>query len=664
MRITVRLVALGFGVVLEACGGDDAPRGSALGPDGGAGGGGSVVSIGAGCEPDGLARDGRSRAHSEGSEAAPVEVPFDRLPFAGGVRNSEGPSFYRITGLDTGARYVVDVQQGFNIGYTRLFQLGFSGVPICEQDWTRRVGCLAVVQGTSLDLMMDPIDSDRDGECFTFAATLDSPAGAFEGATDDLMTLRYGTTDLPHRGIVDHERSYYRISQLSAGRRYRVVLSGRDDAVELVVGKEDPEGGIINAGCLLEADPSTGDVDRFCTVVAEADTLGAEIWHYGSVVSSKYLLSVYEDLESEGSAGAPVVIPYAGGVTYRGQVARATGTLEPGRSYYEVTGVTPGQQYLVGTTEAAAARALVHEDRTFATAVACGNTPLVGPQAACIVAARSASLFVGVQGHGEHFSRFTLSVHAAPSDEGTSAAPLPLAYPGAFPYSGEVDWNSEYLVSALPSGLLTVTLAARDGPAGLSAWPADAGGILCMVGDAFPRCTLRASAAGELRMRVNGPAHFDIDIAPAPFLTSQHTSVPAGGTPIPNGDSMGITDDLDVTSASVGAIERLTVELFIEHGRPVEVEAFLVGPNGREVKLVQKAGGPYEGVVVDDYALGDYDGRLEPLSFTQRPVDPLHAFEGTDPVGTWSLRVVDNEDPNIQGNDGVLLGWGLSFEPR
>ena len=91
------------------------------------------------------------------------------------------------------------------------------------------------------------------------------------------------------------------------------------------------------------------------------------------------------------------------------------------------------------------------------------------------------------------------------------------------------------------------------------------------------------------------------------------------------------------------------------------MEALLIAPNGTMVKLAAKDGGPYEGVQYSDYALESFTGLISDASFSRRPDQPLHALEGMDANGTWTLLVVDDENPNIQNNDGELLGWGVSF---
>jgi subtilisin-like proprotein convertase family protein len=259
-----------------------------------------------------------------------------------------------------------------------------------------------------------------------------------------------------------------------------------------------------------------------------------------------------------------------------------------------------------------------------------------------------------------HSRRFVLNMHDKPTNQGEYQAPLSLSYPGDFPYAGEASSGSEYLVSGLPAGPLLVSLSLGDGPVSFEAWQADGDTIDCASSPGFPRCTLEASPSGGMRVRVNGPGHFELAIDPAPLLISDFTR-DNGGVPIPNADPNGLSDELLVEGSPITSIEAVTVELFIRHGIPAELEAFLVAPDGTEVLVAGKDGGPYEGRYFQDYELESFSGWLRDAAFTVRPTEPLHALEGLDANGTWTLRVVDDENPNIQGNTGELYGWGLTF---
>lgn len=597
-------------------------------------------------------------AHSEGSKDAPLVVAFDDTPYLGGLRYRDGPSYYRVTGLDVGARYALGLSGAFRVDLG-VFQAGFSGTTACSVQFEGEPECTAVAQGDSLDVAVFPVSVRDEGECFTMEVGLDSPRGAFEGAPDDLFTLRYGTPDLPHRGIVDHDRSYYRISELTAGNRYTVYMTGRDDDAQLIVGPEDPDGGVVNSQCLVGETNENSPAELSCTFEADSDTVGLEIWHYGSITSSKYVLSAFEEPASEGAVQAPVVLSYDGGLEYDGQVAHRTGDLEWGTSYYEVEGVTAGETYLASLTDAAGLKVSVYEDSGYETAATC-DTQASSVGLDCALTASGSSLFVAVQSYSERSRRFRLNVHQLPGDEGDSSAPLALAYPEDFPYSGQVSWSSEYLVSGLPSGPLAVSLASTDGPVGFSAWAADSSTLDCSGAAGKPLCTLEGSAAGQMRLRASGIGHFDLEIAKAPLLFSQHTSASAA-TAIPNGDAAGLSSDLEVRTSPVTSLFAVTVELFVRHGRPSELEAYLMAPDGSEVKLANKGGSSYEGVRFEDYALDEFSGLISDAASARRPAEPLHALEGMDANGTWTLRLVDDEVPNIQDNDGELLGWGLSF---
>ncbi len=326
-------------------------------------------------------------------------------------------------------------------------------------------------------------------------------------------------------------------------------------------------------------------------------------------------------------------------------------------SYYQVTGLTAGEAYLVGLSDAAGVIVGAFANAAFTTPVMCTNFQTMQ---GCDLVSPGTSLYLRVGSYSVHSRRLVLNVHGRPLNQGEYQAPLELSYPDDFPYSGEAAFGSEYLITSVPMGPHLVSLAEVDAAVSFEAWAADGDTIDCESGPGFPRCTLEASAAGGIRLRVNGPGHFELSVNPAPVLISDFTR-DTGVAPIPNADVGGLSDELVVDGSPVTSITALRVELFVRHGIPAELEIFLVAPDGTEVLVAGKDGGPYEGRYFDDYELESFDGWWRDAAFTVRPTQPLHAFEGLDANGTWTIRVVDDENPNIQGNVGELYGWGMTF---
>ena len=632
-----------------ACGGNQAgmDRGDA-GVDGGDGG--PVVAV---C-PD------TSKLHSEGSASEPVSFTLASQSVVGQVRPEDGPSYYRVTELQVGARYKVQFT-GSVWGEFDLFQ-SFSGMALCDKQtlFEDQLTCYVVPQQPTADIRISPVRGTSPA-CFGLAVAFDSPPEAFEGAPDGPLDLAFGTPDLPHRGIVDHYRSFYRITQLTPGKRYTVWMTGLEDDVDLFAGSLVLQEDRVSQTCVRGHSSGINLDDEWCTFVATRDYVDVEATdYYGGTISSKFVLSAFEDVDSEGSPAAPVVLAYVGGVTYPGHVGPQINVSDPpAKSYYQITGLTPGANYLIALTDSGGGTPWLYSDAAFSTTISC-----VGAHS-CELVAPGSSIYLVVPSWVDRSRQFTLHVSAATVNQGSFTQPLALNY-SAFPYTGQSKNRSEYLVSGLPPGPLRVTLSPLDAPLGVGAY-SPAGGLIYGGDFRFPRGTVAASSAGELRVLVDDAGRFALDLRPASGLQSQYARV-SGSRVIPDGDANGLSDTLTVSGSSITAISRMTVEVYVRHGQPQELAFVLVSPAGTEVQLVKKgttdpSGAPerYEGVIYDDFALAREAGFLGEGSFTRRPKRPLHLVTGEAANGTWTLRVTDAVVANLGDDAGELIGWGLSF---
>ncbi|MEZ4224579.1 MAG: proprotein convertase P-domain-containing protein [Polyangiaceae bacterium] len=616
--------------------------------NGGAGAGGTVDggTVGRGCaDPD--------RPQSEGSQSSPVAVSTGALPFTGGIKADQGPSYYRMSGLKPGSRYVISVNSGSSVRL-KVFQEGSPGTPTCHaKEADDALSCRIVPKAGSIDIHIEPW---ADQTCFQLDATLDSPQGAFEGATDALLTLRFGTPDLPHRGIVDHDRSYYRLTELAPNRRYTVWLTGLEQDLTLLAGTEDPlEGVVANCQDWNEVIPGT----RSCTFVPTGPSYGVSVLTSGSATSSRYVLNATEEFESEGTS-APKVLPFGGGLKYDGQVSPRVDTNTPGTSEYQVTGLVPGARYLAALRHSFGLTLRAASDAGFAPPLDC-NT-LGSAKDYCNFAATTSSTVFSVSSYDAHARRFTLHVQPEPSNQGTFGSPMPVSA-SSFPFQGTALGTSEYLISSVSPGLQQITLLDTTGRTTFAAWPASAQSFNCSAGGTFfPRCTLAPDAAGQLRVRVESPGSFELGLVPAPMLLSDFTRN-AGAVPIPNGDSTGMTDVLVVAGSAISKIQQVRVELYVAHGHPQDLTAILIAPDGTtEVLLAKDSVQPYDGVFYSDYALERFSGLQRDGTLDRLPERPLYLLEGMDSNGAWKLKLVDDQTPNVSNESGQLLGWGLSFQ--
>jgi len=623
--------------------------------DAGVGGGGDAGPVVPMC-PD------TSTLHSQGSATEPVSFTLANASIIGQVRPSEGPSYYRVTGLEVGARYKVQFT-GSVWGEFDLFQ-SFSGTALCDKEtlFNDQLTCYVVPQQQTADIRISAVGGSSPA-CFGLAVTLDSPPGAFEGAPDAPLALPFSTSDLPHRGIVDHYRSFYHITQLTPGKRYNVWMTGLEDNVDLFVGNLVLQEDRVSQTCVRGSSSGINLDDEWCTFVTTQDYVDVEVTdYYRHTTSSKFVLSAFEDFDSEGSPAAPVVLAYAGGVTRPGHVGPQVKVSDPpAMSYYQVTGLTPGANYLIALTDFGGGTPWLYSDAAFSTAVSCANAQ----SHSCEFNAPGSSIYLVVPSYVERSRQFTLHVRAATVNQGSYTQPMALIY-SAFPYSGQARNYSEYLVSGLPPGPLQITLSPLDAPLELDAW-SPTGGLIDGGDFRFPRATIAASAAGELRVRVADAGRFVIDLRPAPGLKSQYTRV-SGSLAIPDGNATGLSDTLTVSGSPITAISRMTVEVYVKHGEPQELTFVLVSPAGTEVQLVKESASDfttvrdrYEGVIYDDFALAREAGFLGDASFTRRPRRPLHLLTGEAANGTWTLRVIDTAAVNYGDDTGELLGWGLSF---
>ena len=147
---------------------------------------------------------------------------------------------------------------------------------------------------------------------------------------------------------------------------------------------------------------------------------------------------------------------------------------------------------------------------------------------------------------------------------------------------------------------------------------------------------------------------------------------------IPQQIGLGISSTI-TNSGSVGLLgSEIQIEevcLLIQHGRVMDLEVYLEGPSGASVIV-------YNGSLIEDSnnAIGDNLGNLfsetevcftmdaiqEPADFYGSaigdwlPVESYNAFDGEDPNGDWTLRVVDLADPPFL-IIGTWKSWSIGF---
>jgi subtilisin-like proprotein convertase family protein len=163
-----------------------------------------------------------------------------------------------------------------------------------------------------------------------------------------------------------------------------------------------------------------------------------------------------------------------------------------------------------------------------------------------------------------------------------------------------------------------------------------------------------------------------------PFSMVVGTTQPAAqatagvnGLNIPDGNSGGVDLPLDADVTGItGTIGSVNVGLNILHDNNPDLTISLVGPDNTTVILTSGASGlagsnlgtdcsdPSDETVFDDAAGGSIAGGTAPYLGTFTPEEPLSAFVGKNPNGTWKLHVVDNDNNNLKGD---IECWTLNL---
>ncbi|MCA9555548.1 MAG: proprotein convertase P-domain-containing protein [Myxococcales bacterium] len=104
---------------------------------------------------------------------------------------------------------------------------------------------------------------------------------------------------------------------------------------------------------------------------------------------------------------------------------------------------------------------------------------------------------------------------------------------------------------------------------------------------------------------------------------------------IPDDSEVGVKSE--VTVASAGAVERVTVSLDVRHSYRGDLVVTLRSPQGTEVKLHDGEGGSADDLVILDRELAELSGEAR--------------------AGTWQLHVRDRYAQDV----GTLEGWSLTF---
>jgi subtilisin-like proprotein convertase family protein len=143
----------------------------------------------------------------------------------------------------------------------------------------------------------------------------------------------------------------------------------------------------------------------------------------------------------------------------------------------------------------------------------------------------------------------------------------------------------------------------------------------------------------------------------APDQTTATLSSQGPATPIPD---LGMAASGVLADGLVGAITKVTVTLNVPHPYDQDLRMSLIGPSGTRVLLINRRGGSghnFTNTMLDDQATTPISAGAAPFTGTFQPEQPLAAFNGGNPNGTWLLEVWDVGP----GDVGTIQGWSVTI---
>ena len=605
-----------------------------------------------------------------GTPSVPVELDAaNDLPYSSTVA-SNGNSYYRINNLTTGSRYRLAIGQATDSVSLNVFRDLFVTDAQCDPNFSSGLICYFVSENNSIALHVDGTFA-FDGAGFDIELTHLSTASQFEGTWYRPQVYQATNTDLPRIGIVDNYNSYYQLSGLQSNRHYTIEYTSKTADTAALLFLDPVSGRSVSMACNPDTRTNlTGNKDEACTFQAQSSDLYIIANGNAQIAGdSPFIMKMTPGPIPEGTVNTPISLAYTGGLlTHQGRVDITS-------SYYHVSGLTIGDDFMVRLSgnEGLAANVFVYDgDSSFTTPVTCTITNQFGANTYCILTANASDMYIKVAGPttppGVNYS---LNVSPVPVRETVTSLPV-----ANLPYSGSVDeFSSEYTVTGLNANSLYIAkLTDVNGILALDAWDDSSSVIACSFRTRISGgCLLGSGPNGAIKIRVstgeqggdnNEPGGtFNLDLKAAPVLTATFQST---DTPLVITDNVAAgVDSQIVVNGAVTEIANMSIEVFIAHGYTTDVALQLTAPDGTIIPLVANLyGSEYINTVFNDYAEQNISAATG-LRYSRRfrPIAPLHILNGKNANGLWTLNVADNANSNrSDALGGVLHRWGLSFE--
>ena len=188
---------------------------------------------------------------------------------------------------------------------------------------------------------------------------------------------------------------------------------------------------------------------------------------------------------------------------------------------------------------------------------------------------------------------------------------------------------------------------------------------------------LTLTSIGILFLSSLVPSRVALAVSPPVPACASSTSMGVNNTtaaPIPDNNPAGVTSTI-VVSGATGTVWDVDLTTNITHTFNSDLDVTLTSPAGTVVTITTGNDGSFDnvfaGTTFDDSAdpgsqipysgnpniVTDHTYTNNVVATPLTPEEPLAAFIGEDPNGTWSLKIVDHAG----GDTGTLNSWGLTM---
>jgi len=162
---------------------------------------------------------------------------------------------------------------------------------------------------------------------------------------------------------------------------------------------------------------------------------------------------------------------------------------------------------------------------------------------------------------------------------------------------------------------------------------------------------------------------FQIAVSLQAGLTPASTFSATGPVPVPDNDPNGATLAIPV-SGLTGTVAKVTADIYLTQTWDGDFDISLIGPNSASIDLSSDNGGDGDNygtdcpttdgndTIFDDAAATPITAGSAPFVGTFSPEVPLSTFNGIDPNGTWTLKVVDDFLDEI----GNIECWSINIQ--